>query len=117
MVNYDSSPSKAKPAGVDMLEARVLVQAIHLLCPLETLLSVTTSVKVVKYVNQGCLHQCQVGSGLLPTVVDHAKTASRQEDTGLFVLHKGIHSFVCRHDIGIVTAQAQAVVPWNVAAS
>ena len=43
---------------------------------------------------------------------------TRQEDTGLFVLHKGIHSFVPpRHDIGIVTAQAQAVVPWNVAAS
>ena len=110
MVNYDSSPSKAKPAGADVLEALVLVHAIHLLCPLETLLSVTTSVKVVKYVNQGCLHQCQVGSGLLPTVVDHAKTASRQEDSG-FVLHKGIHSFVCRHDIGVVTARAQAVVP------
>ena len=111
MVNYDDSPSDAKPAGADVLEDLMLVHTVCLLRPLEMLLSVTTFVKVVKYVNQGCLHQCQVGSGLLPTVVDHAKTASRQEDTGLFVLHKGIHSFVCRHDTGVVTARAQAVVP------
>ena len=118
MVNYDNSPSNAKPAGADMLQDLVLVHAIHRLRPLEMLLSVATFVTVVKYINQGCLHRWQVGSGLLPTVVDHVKTASRQEDTGLFVLHKGIHSFVPpHHDIGVVTAQAQAVVPWNVAAS
>ena len=79
MVNYDSSPSSAKPAGADVLEDLALVHAIHLLWPLETLLLVTTFVKVVKYVNQGCLHRWQVGSGLLPTVVDHVKTAPRQE--------------------------------------
>ena len=117
MVNYDNSPSDAKPTGADVLEDLMLVHTVRLLRPLEMLLSVTTFVKVVKRVNQGCLHRCQVGSGLLPTVVDYVKTAPRQEDAGLFVLHKGIHSFVCRHDIGIVTAQAQAVVPWNVAAS
>ena len=79
MVNYDSSPSSAKPVGADVLEDLVLVHAVPLLCPLETLLSVTTFVKVVKYVNQGCLHLWQVGSGLLPTVVDPVKTAPRQE--------------------------------------
>ena len=93
MVNYDSSPSKAKPAGADVLEALVLVQAIHLLCPLETLLSVTTSVKVVKYVNQGCLHQWQVGSGLLPAVVDHVKTTPRQESRWL--LAQGVFKPSC----------------------
>ena len=88
MVNYDSSPSNAEPAGADVLEDLAPVLAIHLLCPLEMLLSVTTFVKVVKYVNQGRLRWWQVGSGLLPTVMDHVKTAPRQEDTGSFVLHK-----------------------------
>ena len=90
MVKYDSSPSDAKPAGADVLEDLVLVHAVHLLCPLETLLSVTTFVKVVKYVNQGCLRWWQVGSSLLPTVADHVKTAPRQESPqGAGFSHRG----------------------------
>ena len=118
MVNYNTPPSDAKPAGADVLEDFVLVHAIHLLCPLEPLLSVTTFFKVVKYVDEGSFHWWQYGSRLLPTVVDHVETAPRQEYTGLFVLHKGEHPFMSpRHDIGIVAAQAQAAVAWNVAAS
>ena len=66
MVNYDDSPSDAKPAGADVLEDLMLVHTVRLLRPLEMLLSVSTFVKVVKYVNQGCLHQCQVAAAFFP---------------------------------------------------